>query len=55
MLNHLDAADAAAFEEHYFICASCATVVQDMAIYVDAMKRAAERITSALWSAGGSN
>ena len=46
MMGRLPEEEVEAFEEHYFVCADCATVVQLTAEYLDAMRAAAEK----LWS-----
>jgi anti-sigma factor RsiW len=43
-MGTLNAADAGAFEDHYIACAACATALQEIAGYVDAMKSAARRL-----------
>ena len=46
MMGSLPEEEVEAFEEHYFVCADCATMLQHTAEYVDAMRAAAEK----LWS-----
>ena len=43
VLERLTKSEAAEFEEHYILCARCATVVQETALYLDAMKAAAAK------------
>ena len=35
---------AAAFEDHYVVCNSCATVLETASTYVDAMRSAAKKL-----------
>ena len=35
-----------AFEEHYFVCADCATMLQRVTAYVDAMRVASQTLRS---------
>ena len=56
VLTRLSPADAIAFEEHYIACAACAAVLQETALYIDAMKAAAEKLNSnpaCTFAAGG--
>jgi len=46
MMGSLPEEEVEAFEEHYFVCADCATVVQHTAEYIDAMRAAAEKLSS---------
>jgi len=46
MMGSLPEEEVEAFEEHYFVCADCATVVQHTAEHVDAMRAAAEKLGS---------
>ena len=43
ILGHLAPAEAAAFEEHYIACPSCAATVEETARYISAMKQAANQ------------
>jgi predicted anti-sigma-YlaC factor YlaD len=43
-LKVLDAADAAAFEEHLLVCGECRATVDAVAEYVRAIRTAAERM-----------
>jgi anti-sigma factor RsiW len=44
VMGTLNAADAEAFEEHYFVCANCATMIHRVAMYVDAKRSAARKL-----------
>jgi hypothetical protein len=44
MMGRLPDKEVDAFEEHYFVCAACATMVQHTAEYVDAMRAAAGKL-----------
>jgi anti-sigma factor RsiW len=46
MMHRLPEDQVEAFEEHYFACNNCATILQRVAAYVDAMRAAARQ----LWS-----
>ena len=46
MMGSLPEEEVEAFEEHYFVCADCATMLQHMAEYVKATHAAAGK----LWS-----
>ena len=45
-MRSLPEEEVEAFEVHYFVCADCATVVQHTAEYIDAMRAAAEKLSS---------
>ena len=61
MMGSLPEEEVEAFEEHYFMCADCATLLQHTAEYLDAMRAAARSVRadaprSAAFGAGhGSN
>jgi hypothetical protein len=44
VMDRLPADQVSAYEEHYIECAACATVLQDAAVYVTAMRAAAEEL-----------
>lgn len=46
IMGTLTKEQAAAFEEHYSGCNPCATVLQNTAEYVDAMRAAAKKLCS---------
>jgi hypothetical protein len=43
-MGTLGAEKAAAFEDHYVVCNSCATVLEKTTAYVDAMRTAAKEL-----------
>jgi hypothetical protein len=43
-METLDAADAAAFEEHCLVCAECLAIVEAADEYVRAMREAADQL-----------
>ena len=46
MMGSLPEEEVRAFEEHYFVCADCATMLQHTAEDVDAMRAAAGKLRS---------
>jgi DNA-directed RNA polymerase specialized sigma24 family protein len=44
MMHRLPEDQVEAFEEHYFACNNCATILQRVAAYVDAMRAAAWKL-----------
>ena len=46
LLHRLTEDQVEAFEEHYFACAECATVIKRVAAYVYAMQAAARKLRS---------
>jgi hypothetical protein len=48
MLHRLPEDQVETFEEHYFVCANCATRLHRVAAYVDDLRAAARK----LWSDG---
>ena len=46
LLHRLTEDQVEAFEEHYFACAECATVIRRVAAYVYAMQAAARKLRS---------
>ena len=45
-MHRLSEDQVEAFEEHYFACAECATVIQRVAAYVYAMQAASRKLRS---------
>jgi hypothetical protein len=43
-MDTLDRAQRIAFEDHYFACARCASIVTDTNVYIRAMKTALRRL-----------
>ena len=46
MMGSLPEEEVEAFEEHYFVCSDCATMLQHTAEDVDAMRAAAGKLRS---------
>lgn len=46
LMHRLPEEQVEAFEEHYFVCSNCATMLQKTAAFVHAMRAAARK----LWS-----
>jgi anti-sigma factor RsiW len=44
MMHRLPEDQVEAFEEHYFACNNCATILQRVAAYVDAIRAAAQKL-----------
>ena len=44
VMGRLTADQSTAFEDHYIVCAACAAVVQETALYVEYMKAAARQV-----------
>jgi anti-sigma factor RsiW len=55
VMNTLDRAAAAAFEDHLMTCSRCAAAAEDADHYVRAMKIAAQRLRAPVVRAAGSH
>ncbi len=55
VMNTLDRAEAAAFEDHLMTCTRCAAAAEDADHYVRAMKIAAQRLRAPIARTAGSH